>query len=190
MTGISPSESHAQQIVNREYQIKAGFVGVLVDFVTWPGAQKPGINVPLTIGVVGEDPFAATMEDSRNINHLDLKVAEKNRQGKKLRVRRFASAAEVKDCHMVFVSPNAAANSNEQTPQQRLQAVLQQTAGQSVLVVGDAPRLAHQGATVNLVVNRQTNRVQIEVNPQAAKRASLSISPQLLNLATIVRESE
>lgn len=184
---LTPRDALAQA-VSREYQIKAAFLTVLTDFVSWPGARRPGIDTPLKIGVVGGDPFQVTLEGGQKVNYLDLKLAEKNRQGKQFLVERYASADDCENCPVVLVSALSSAGSKEGTVQERLQAMKKRTAGQAVLLVSDVAGLAQRGAAVKLVVNEKTNRVQIEVSAQAANCDLLSISPQQLRLSTIVRE--
>lgn len=50
-----------------------------------------------------------------------------------------------------------------------------------VLVVGESPGVANRGAHINFVVD--DNRVQFDVNAEAARRAGLTISSKLLRVA-------
>ena len=65
---------------------------------------------------------------------------------------------------------------------QSLQAALAMTRGADVLLVGDTRGLAEQGVTINMVIQSVQNRVQLEINPDAAKRAGLAVDPRLYRL--------
>jgi hypothetical protein len=56
-----------------------------------------------------------------------------------------------------------------------------------VLVIGQSPGLARQGAVMNLSVVQ--NRVKMEINLSAATRAGLTPNPGLLRSAEILRET-
>jgi hypothetical protein len=42
--------------------------------------------------------------------------------------------------------------------------------------------LARKGAVISFLVDRQENRIKLEINPEAAKRAGLKVSSRLLAL--------
>jgi hypothetical protein len=55
-----------------------------------------------------------------------------------------------------------------------------------VLTIGDTEGYAEQGVMVNFYL--EDNMVRIEINIDAARRAGLNISSQLLKLARIVNQ--
>jgi len=69
--------------------------------------------------------------------------------------------------------------------QRRLPALLSALRQRPVLLVGDGPGFAEQGAAINLVVDGQ--RIRLEINPEAAQRRGLRISSRVLRLARIVQ---
>jgi hypothetical protein len=150
-----------------EYNVKAAFLYNFASYVEWPAGAFSG-NSPFVLGVVGRDPFGAT---------LDTIAAEKSVGGRAIVVRRFNSMGEYVPCHMLFVSSSEAG---------RLTAIVQRLAGAPVLLVADTEDAAHGGVAVNFFL--ANGHVRFEINQLAAKRAGLTVSSKLLRLATIVDE--
>jgi hypothetical protein len=183
-----PTRNFAQEaIVSREYAIKAGVIGVLGKCVTWPATAAPGPGEPLTIGILGKDAFL-----ENGVNQLDRMVADQKLKGVHIAVKRFASAKDYEPCHILFVSSQAADGSVEKTLSERLAATARIVGNSTVLVVGESPDLARQGAVANLLYDRATNLIRLEINPDAAARAGLKLAPDLLRmtLVQIVRDSQ
>lgn len=145
---------------SREAELKGKMVGLFGQLVTWPTGKTPTPAKPLTIGIVGDDPFV----DAAGVNHLEAKLA-----GTGAVVRRFPNAAAYEDCHVLVVSKAA-----------DFEAALAKTKGKPVLVVSEAPGLAKKGAVVNLVYDQPSNKIRLEINPGTARTAKLQINPGLL----------
>jgi hypothetical protein len=162
---------HAQD--NSEYLIKAGFVYNFANLVQWPTASFPQADSPIVIGIVGEDHFGGT---------LDRVLDGKKVNGRPFAIKRFrsvallAKASDVKECQILYIS-------SSETP--HLSELLQLVKGLPVLTIGEMPGFAKSGGIINLVV--EDNRVRFEVNVDAAKEADLSISSRLLALARIIQ---
>ncbi|MEX0612711.1 MAG: YfiR family protein [Pirellulales bacterium] len=173
-------------VVRHEYAIKAGVIKVLGKCVTWPTPAAPSRDEPLTIGILGKDPFF-----ENGVNQLDRAIAEENLKGGNIVVKRFSSAKDYEPCHILFVSSLAADEGVEMTVDERIKAAAEITNGSTVLIVGESAGLAVQGAIANLLFDRATNLVRLEINPDAAARAGLKLSPDLLRLklVMIVRDS-
>jgi hypothetical protein len=175
-----------QAVVRHEYAIKAGIIKVLGKCVKWPKAVSPSRGEPLTIGILGEDPFF-----ENGVNQLDRAIDEENRKGGNIVVKRFRSAQEYEPCHILFVSNLPADGTGESSVDARIKSAAEATHGSTVLIVGESAGLALQGATANLLFDQGTNLVRLEINPDAAARAGLKLSPDLLRLklVNIVRDS-
>lgn len=150
-----------------EYLIKAAYLYNFAMFVEWPNAAFARADSPIVIGVLGSDPFGQA---------LDQTVRDKTVNNRHIRIDRVQSTQDLSRCHILFVSPSETARLND---------VAYRLDGTSVLIVGDTAGLAKRGAIITFVV--EDNKVRLEVNVEAAKRARLSISSKLLNLARIVR---
>lgn len=170
----------AAQVVRREYAIKASIIGMLGQCVTWPAGAGPTREKPLTIGIWGKDPFV-----ENGVNQLDRIAQESKLKGIPILVERFSSAMDYRPCNILFVSDDPALDDIGQTFEERLKAADKLTAGKGVLIVCDAPGAAKQGAMANLVFDRSTNLIRLELNPDAAARAHLKFTPDLLRLRLV-----
>ena len=157
------------QTPSKEYQIKAVFLFNFAQFVEWPPTAFTGANTPLVIGVLGEDPFGA---------YLDETVRGEAVNNRPLAVERYRGVDEIRTCHILFVSRSEAG---------RLDQTLASLRGRNILIVGDADDFVRRGGTVQLA-NAQ-NKVRLVINPDAAKAANLTISSKLLRAAEIVTPS-
>jgi hypothetical protein len=176
-----PAALEAQSpVVRREYAIKAGVLGLLGKCVSWPDQTELSRGQPLIIGVLGPDPFF-----ENGANQLDQKMAEEKSKGAAIVVKRFATIEEYQPCHILFVSNLPDSTSDQSMFDEQLAAALRVTRGQSVLVVGETSGLAQRGAAANLLFDRATNLIRLEINPDAAARAGLKLAPDLLRLKLV-----
>jgi hypothetical protein len=154
----------AQNVIDREYDIKAAILYNLARKTTWPkDAQKPG--EPFVIGILSPNPFG---------NRFDAFV-KRGLHGRRVVVRTIENADDIPPCQVLFI-PEARADV--------LQSVLERIGTKAVLIVGDGPGFAEKGVIVNMV--ERENSIKIEVNLKAAERAGLSISAEVLKLTTVV----
>ncbi len=153
--------------INREYAIKAAYLYNFGRYVEWPAESFKDGQAPFVIGILGPDPFGAL---------LDEIASGKRVEGRRIVVRRFPSMSNYVPCHILFVP--AAAGPDEKA------AALAKTRGGSVLLVGDEPGFARQGAAIGFYL--EANRVRFEINAEVAKRHRLRISSKLLSLGRIV----
>jgi hypothetical protein len=152
--------------VAREHQVKAIFLFNFVQFITWPAAAFPDPHAPITIGILGDDPFGPFLEEAVQGEAID---------GRALTIKRLQHIEEVMGCHMLFVSKSES---------ERLDQILAAVQGKSIVTVGEMQAFAHQGGIINFFT--VGNKVRYEINVAAAKRAHLDISSKLLRLAKIV----
>ena len=149
-----------------EYQVKAVFLFNFSQFVDWPAAAFADGRSPLVIGVLGSDPFGAT---------LDEIVSGETVNGRPLEVRRYASVEQIDTCHILFI---------ERSQDERLDAVLAALKGRNVLTVGDFAGFARRGGIIRFVT--VGNKIRLRVNLAAAQDEELTISSKLLRPAQIV----
>jgi hypothetical protein len=184
---LAPAGDAAAQVVRREYAIKAGVIVMLGKCVTWPADAAPTRGEPLRIGILGKDPFVENGE-----NQLDRAADGAKLKGSHFAVKRFDSAKDYEPCHILFVSSLAVEDAVEQTLAERMKAARSLTAGKEVLLVGESEGLARQGASANLIFDRSTNLIRLEINPDAAARSGLRLAPDLLRLKLVqlVRDAQ
>ena len=152
-----------------EYLIKAGFIYNFAQLVQWPDAAFPQADSPIVIGVLGSDPFGAT---------IDNVVQGKKLNGRSLVIKRLRwgkDAKEIRECNILFISSSEKDRRDE---------IIQTVKWLPILTIGETPGFATRGGIINLTL--EGNRVRFEVDIEAAKQANLNISSRLLALARIV----
>jgi len=150
----------------KEYEIKAVFLLNFTQFVEWPEGTFTETNTTLNIGVLGDEAFADTLQQTVNGERV---------KGRLLTIKRFSRGAVVKDCHVLFVSRS------EESHLKELHDLL---AGMGVLTVGECQDFSTCGGVINFFP--QGSKIRFEINPDEARRKGLKISAQLLSLGKIV----
>jgi hypothetical protein len=149
-----------------EYQLKAVFLFNFAQFIEWPPATFPDPKAPLVIGVLGDDPFGASLDET---------VRDEMIGQRKLVVERYRRVEEITRCHILFISQSEAG---------RLKPILAQLRGRNTLTVCDTPGYALRGVMIRFVTDK--NKIRLRINLEAAKAAGLVISSKLLRPAEIV----
>jgi hypothetical protein len=152
--------------LSREYQVKAVFLFNFAQFVEWPSPAFPEVQTPLVIGVLGEDPFGA---------YLDETVRGETVNNRPLVVRRFRSVEEIDTCHVLFISRSETG---------RVEQIVASLKGRSILTVGDADGFAKRGVMIRLTT--VDNKIRLRINLERANAANLKISSKLLRPAEVV----
>ncbi len=129
-------------------------------FTRWPtGTLRTGAD-PLLICLQGS---SASLRSQQPVTRG---------AGTGIAVRRVVSTDDLRRCHLLFV-PAA--------EQHRLRDIVISVTGAPVLIVSDADGALEEGAAIEL--SSQIERVQFEVNLEAARRNHLVISSKLLRVA-------
>lgn len=169
MSICSASFTSAMDKKPGEYQVKAAFIYHFMKFVEWPDKIVSHNSSPFNICILGEDPFG----NSFNLLRGET-VSESN-----LMVKRFRTIQNLDECKIVFIGRSEA---------ERLPQILKVLKGLNVLTIGDTEGFARQGVIINF--HMEENKVRFNINIDAAKRSGLKISSKLLNLATIVHDTQ
>jgi hypothetical protein len=149
-----------------EYDLKAAFLFNFTRFVEWPAEAFVNESAPITIGILGRDPFGKNLDDM---------VAGETVHGRKLTVRRYASVEELGPCQILFICPEEA---------ERWDPIAAKIGKRGTLTVGDGSEFtAHAGMIGFEMVQ---SHLRLRINLAAARAAKLTISSQLLRQATIV----
>lgn len=156
--------THAQESHPTESQVKAAYLYNFGKFVTWPGAAGSGAS--FQICVLGKDPFGVILEST---------VAGGNIEDKQVTAKRISSLQESDHCRIVFIS------SSEQA---RLKTILAAAKAGGTLTVSDIPHFADKGGMIEFVPKE--NKIRFEVNLPATQEAGLTLSSELLKVATRV----
>jgi YfiR/HmsC-like len=176
LASAAPNAHSQDTSASSEYLIKAGFIYNFANLVQWPTATFAQPDSPIVIAILGQDHFGTT---------LDRVLQGKKVNGRPFVIQRLKSVSEllksvadVKDCHILFIS-------SSEMP--HLAEVIPIVKGIPVLTIGETPGFAKSGGMINLIL--EDNRVRFEVNVEAAKQADLNISSRLLALARIVPQA-
>jgi YfiR/HmsC-like len=155
----------------QEYDVKAAFLLNFTRFVEWPAAAFADGNAPMTIGIVGEDPFGGVLQSL---------VKGQTALGRRIEIRSFQPQDTPAGCQVLFFSRSL--------PPSRVAALFQSLQGQPVLLVGETSDFAAGGGTIGFVFVNKT--VRFDVNLQKATQAELKVSSKLLAVArTVLKQS-
>ncbi len=156
----------AQTEPSKEYQVKAVFLFNFAQFVEWPPAAFADSNSPLVIGVLGDDPFGAYLDETVRAERVANRV---------MQVQRYHRVDEITTCHVLFIS---------QSEESRLEQTLATLRGRTILIVSDSDDFLQRGGMIQLATSEGKIRLRINVN--AARTANLTISSKLLRSAELV----
>ncbi|MGH9571683.1 MAG: YfiR family protein [Candidatus Angelobacter sp.] len=163
----APDSVQGQPVQPTEYQVKAAYLFNFGKFVTWPEEVRKQRQT-FQLCVLGPDPFGSVLDDTIRGEKLD---------GKTVAARRLSSAVESASCAIVFIST---------AEQHRLSFLIPLLQRQHVLTVSDIPHFVDHGGDIGFVATG--GRIRFEVNQSAAEEAGLSLSSELLKVATSVRK--
>jgi hypothetical protein len=149
--------------ISREYDVKAVFLFNFAQFVDWPAEAFPNIEAPLTIGVLGIDPFGLALSEV---------VKNETVRNRKVVVHHFQRVEEVGLCHILFISRSEA---------RRLPQILAELSDRPILTVSDMDEFALKGGMIRFYTDR--GKVRFRINNAAARSAHVTISSKLLRLA-------
>jgi hypothetical protein len=156
----------SERAVISEYAIKAAYLFNFSKFVEWPASQAHPSD-SFVIGVVGKDPFGKELKDQFTSQIV---------QDKKLVFHHVTNVEDVAHCHILFIP------SSESEALGKILGALENT---PVLTVSDMDRFVQRGGMVGFTWEQ--NKVRFNINVNAAERAGLKISSQLLKLAKSVQ---
>lgn len=148
-----------------EYRVKAAFLYNFAKFVEWPAQAFKGPADPISICIIGKNPFG---------NALEQAVIGQTVQGRAFTVRQVTEAP---GCQVLFVSSSE---------RKRLPDILRQAKPPGVLTVGECDNFTAEGGVMNFRI--QDGTVKIQVNVDAAAQQQIRISSKLLGLAEIVKK--
>lgn len=163
---VSPSQG--QQPIASEVRVKAAYLYNFGKFVEWPQSNMTEQDQSFEICVLGADPFGPT---------LDAALARGSIDGKNVAAKRISKPQDIDSCRILFISASEEGHLKE---------VLATLDKASVLTVSDIPRFSQRGGMIGFILDG--NRVRFDVNLASAQSARLTLSSELLKVATNVRK--
>ena len=152
-----------------EYQVKAAFLLNFTKFVEWPTAAFTAPDAPITICVIGEDPFGTILDQT-------IEGESVNNHG--VRARRLLPDGNLRSCHIVFIS---------RSERERFAQIVSGLRGSSVLTVSELPGFADAGGVIEFII--EGGKARFYINAATAEDAGLKLSSRLLRVAKEVRGS-
>jgi hypothetical protein len=149
-------------------KVEAAFLRNFARYVSWPPQAFDGEQSPWTVCVLGEDHFGDALPDM---------LRGRVEQGRPFEVRRAESLEALPVCHILFV---AIANAGQR------RSVLRRVRDMPVLTVGSADDFLAEGGVIRLQAGE---RMQMSVNLDQARSASLGIPTKLLEVSRDVMEN-
>ncbi len=154
----------------KEYQLKAAYLLQFVRFVEWPASAFASDDAPVRIGVLGEDPFGAA---------LDEMVRGETVRNRPVTVQRAQRSDDLVGCQLVYIG---------RSERERVGDELALLSGHAVLTVSDLDHFADHGGDIGFYPDGR--KVRFEIAPANVQRHGLKISAKLLSLARIVDAGE
>lgn len=148
--------------------VEAAFIRNFTHYVTWPDNAFSDEQTPWKICVLGQDPFGDVLERT---------FEGRIEQGRPYSILRADDPAELDRCQIVYVAYQAGS---------WRRAALERLKQQPVLTVSNAPSFLQEGGMIRFEVN---DFVQLSVNLDSARQASLAIQTKVLEVAKAVIEN-
>ena len=152
-----------------EYRVKAVFIFNFTHFVDWPASSFTSSDSPFIIGIIGKDPFG---------NYLEEAVANEKVGSHPIVVHHFSDLSEVTNCQILYI--------NYIEPV-LVKSILNTTSEKNILTVNDALNFPRWGGIIGFFT--ENDKIRLQVNVSAAKKAQLAISSKLLHVARIVEST-
>ncbi len=167
LVGWWGTESVLSAQTSREYDLKAVLLFNLTRFVEWPPEAFADAEAPLVIGILGQDPYGAVLDE----------VVRLESYGRhKIQVKRYADLAAVKDCQILFIAANESG---------RLPRILTQVESRPILTVADFEGFPGRGGMVGLQQNAE-GKIRLCINLDAVRSCRLGVSGKLLRVAEVL----
>ncbi|MBN2137739.1 MAG: YfiR family protein [Sedimentisphaerales bacterium] len=177
---LHSAPARAETASVEEYKMKAAFLYNFAKFVDWPNDKTADANKPISISIVGKDPFGKVFEP----------IEKKPIKGRKIVIKRFKSFKEIKESgrevldrqidamrksHIMFLCSSESEAYDE---------IIKALNNHPILTVADRSGFIEVGGIVNFATIDK--KVRFEINAAAAKKKQLKIRSQLLRLASKV----
>lgn len=147
-----------------EYAVKAAYLAKFAPFIEWPESAFNGPSAPLTLCILGPDPFGAD---------LDKAMSGQKDGEHPLAVRRLPAPDPAAGCQLLFSKDDALAEQ-----------ALAEMKTRPMVTVTDSGMHVH-GVISFLVID---NHVRFDIDDAAADDVGITISSKLLGLAHAVHQ--
>jgi hypothetical protein len=150
---------------------KAALVYKFTKFVRWPDDVFESKDSPFVMGVIGQDPFGQTLDDTVK----DRQIHDRSVEIHRLNWIEPNDRKSAEKCHVLFIC---------ESEKQRLAEILEALRDRPILLVSDTRDFAQKGGMIGIVLDK--GRLRFEINEDVMERAKVQPHGKLLNLATVV----
>lgn len=145
---------------------KSKFLLNFAEFTDWPETAFADKQTPLTIAILGHDPFG---------KDLDTLAENDVLKGRSVVVRRHRKVEEIKTCHILYVS---------ESQKSRMNCILRALKGKPVLTVSEIENSAVRGVMIR--TKAENDKIRLAINLESAKAVHLTLKSKLLRQREIV----
>ena len=145
------------------HEVYSMMVFNFIKYVQWPDHADNGEFV---IGVIG---------NTEVYNTLNTWYGGKPRGNKTYVIKKFNSAADLDDCHVVFIDKSKSGE---------FEAVNAKVKGKGTLVITDKAGLGEKGSAINF--KYVDNKLKFELNQKAVEAANLKVAGSLTSMAILI----
>ncbi len=146
-----------------EFKVKTAYLYNFTKFVSWPPKNSPNFNLCL----LGKHPFGNLLLslESKTVLELPIRIVQLN------------NTKDNTNCHILYVDDLELLN-NAQASAPPLR---------NALLISSQPGFAQHGGMIGFMM--QDGKVRLEINLKALKQSGLTVSAQLLEVATIINRA-
>ena len=145
------------------HEVYSMMVFNFVRYVQWPDHTTSGEFV---IGVVGNGDV---------YNTLNTWYGGKPRGTKTYVIKKYSSASEVADCHVVFIDKSKSGEFED---------INNKVKGKGTLIITDKNGLGEKGSSINF--KTVDNKLKFELNQKALEASNLKVSGALSSMAILI----
>ena len=149
-----------------EYQVKSLFLLNFLKYVDWPPVSFGETNMPIIIGLYGEDKFGDALKKA---------VEGKTVSGRRIIIQPIETDNDLGKCHILFISDSEKKHLGE---------ILAKIKTLPVLTVGETDQFLAMEGMINFT--KKENKIHLEINLVPAQRVNLKLSSKLLTVADTV----
>ena len=146
-----------------EYGLKSVFLYQFCRFMEWPDSAFSSPNEPLTIGIVGKDPFGPLLREA---------VAGEKYHHRPIQIKHYRDPSEIKQCQLLFVSRSETGRTAD---------IVAAVAGKNIVTVGETVQFINNGGMIALTTEQ--NHIRLRMNLNMLRGANVEVSSKLLRIA-------
>jgi hypothetical protein len=146
-----------------EFKVKSEFILRFPEYVEWPKHSLKKNDSLFQVCTLGEGPL---------LPYLKSHLASRPVKGHAVTVREIKEKESLTGCHLLYIAPEKRKN---------LDQVIRNLDDTPVLTIGDTEGFGSRGVVINLFLEGQ--HVRFNINEAAAKKSGLKVSSKLLVLA-------